>query len=67
MLGNRLRGIPLNGRRLLLFLLLIGGFVCGGVVGTLLFRLLHFTSLLIPAALAAWLAVVYWAYSRRHR
>ena len=67
MLGNRLRGIPLNGRRLLLFVLLIGGFVCGGVVGTLLFRLLHFTALMLPAILAASLAVVYWRYSRRHR
>ena len=67
MLGNRLRGIPLNGRRLLLFVLLIGGFVCGGVVGTLLFRLLHFTALMAPAALAASLAVVYWRYSRRYR
>jgi len=67
MLGNRLRGIPINGRRLLLFVLLIGGFVCGGVVGTWLFRLLHFTALMLPAILAASLAVVYWRYSRRHR
>ena len=56
MLGNRLRGIPLNGRRLLLFLLLISGFICGGVIGTLLFRLLHFSALIAPAALAALLA-----------
>jgi len=67
MLGNRLRGIPLNGRRLLRFVLLIGGFVCGGAVGTLLFRLLHFTALMLPAILAASLAVVYWRYSRQHR
>lgn len=67
MLGNRLRGIPLNGRRLLLFVLLIGGFICGGALGTLLFRLLHFTALMLPAILAASLAVVYWRYSRRHR
>jgi len=51
----------------LLFVLLIGGFVCGGAVGTLLFRLLHFTALMAPAALAASLAVVYWRYSRRYR
>ena len=67
MLGNRLRGMPLNGRRLLLFVLLIGGFVCGGVVGTWLFRLLHFTALLAPATLAVSLAGVYWVYSRRYR
>jgi uncharacterized membrane protein YoaK (UPF0700 family) len=67
MLGNRLRGVPINGRRLLLFLLLIGGFVVGGLVGTLLFRELHFTALLMPAGLAVFLAVVYWEYARRYR
>jgi uncharacterized membrane protein YoaK (UPF0700 family) len=67
MLGNRLRGIPLNGRRLLLFLLLISGFICGGVIGTLLFRLLHFSALVAPAILAALLAAIYWGYSRQYR
>mgnify|MGYP002843460630 CR=1 FL=1 len=57
MLGNRVRGVPINGRRLLLFLLLIGGFVVGGLVGTLLFRELHFTALLMPAGLAVFLVV----------
>jgi len=65
MLGRRLRGEALDGRRLLLFLLLISGFICGGVVGTVLFRGLHFVALLMPALLAATLAVVYWGYSRR--
>lgn len=64
MLGNWLRGIALDSRRLLLFLLLIGGFICGGVVGTVLFRSLHFVALMVPATLAATLAVVYWGYSR---
>jgi uncharacterized membrane protein YoaK (UPF0700 family) len=67
MLGNRLRGIPLDGRRLLLFILLISGFICGGVTGTLLFRLLHFAALIAPASLAALLAMIYWTYSRGHR
>ena len=67
MLGNWLRGIPLDSRRLLLFLLLISGFICGGIVGTVLFRWLHFVALLMPATLAALLAVIYWGYSRTHR
>ena len=67
MLGNRLRGGALDSRRLVLFLILIGGFVCGGVVGTLLFRGLHFGALMMPAALAATLALVYWGYSRTRR
>ena len=67
MLGNRLRGIPLDVRRLLLFLLLIGGFVCGGLIGTLLFRALHFNALIVPAGLAALLALAYWHYARHRR
>ncbi len=67
MLGNRLRGIPINDRRLLLFILLISGFICGGIIGTLLFRLLHFSALLVPAALATLLAIIYWGYNRQHR
>ncbi|MZR63145.1 YoaK family protein [Alcanivorax sp. DP30] len=66
MLGNWLRGIPLDSRRLLLFLLLISGFICGGIVGTVLFRWLHFVALTLPATLAGLLAVVYWGYSRSH-
>ncbi|MED5239749.1 MAG: YoaK family protein [Pseudomonadota bacterium] len=65
MLGNWLRGTPLDARRLWLFLLLIAGFICGGVLGTLLFRQLHFVALMVPATLAASLAVIYWGYSRR--
>ncbi len=67
MLGNRLRGIPLDVRRLLLFLLLIGGFVCGGLIGTLLFRALHFNALIVPVGLAALLALAYWHYARHRR
>lgn len=67
MLGNWLRGIPLDSRRLLLFLLLISGFICGGIVGTVLFRGFHFAALMMPATLAGLLAVIYWGYSRRHR
>ena len=67
MIGNRLRGTPLNGRRLLLFILLISGFICGGVIGTLLFRFLHFSALIAPATLATMLAIIYWRYNQQRR
>lgn len=65
MLGAWLRGRPLDTRRTVLYLLLIGGFVLGGVLGAYSFRLLHFGALSIPAAGALLLAAVYWIYWHR--
>lgn len=62
MLGHRLRRHPLDKRKVLLFLLLITGFIFGGSIGTYGFQHLQFMALLIPAAGAFWLAVVYWVY-----
>ncbi|MEH6490872.1 YoaK family protein [Halopseudomonas sp.] len=65
MLGARLRGQTLDRRKLLLFLLLIGGFISGGCVGALGFGLLHFQVLLLPALLTAVMAVLYQRYLLR--
>jgi uncharacterized membrane protein YoaK (UPF0700 family) len=59
MLGHRLRGHPIDLRRLNLYVLLIFGFLLGGVVGCWAFLQWHFTALLIPAALAMVLSIVY--------
>jgi hypothetical protein len=42
--------------------LIISGFLCGGIVGTLAFRALSYAALLIPAALTAGAALAYWIY-----
>ena len=62
MLGARLRGRPLDTRKAMLYLLLISGFILGGSLGAYSFEILQFTSLIIPAAGALALAVVYWVY-----
>lgn len=67
MLGNRLRGQPLDRRKALLFLLLISGFVLGGSVGTAGFHHWQFRALLLPAAAALLLACVYWIYRFRYQ
>lgn len=59
MLGHRLRGHALDVRKASLLLLLIGGFIAGGAVGTAAFRELGFGALLLPAAAALLLALVY--------
>ncbi|MEH6565221.1 MAG: YoaK family protein [Halopseudomonas sp.] len=64
MLGARLRGETLDRRKLLLFTLLIGGFISGGGVGALAFAALHFQALVLPAMLTALMALLYQRYLR---
>jgi uncharacterized membrane protein YoaK (UPF0700 family) len=62
MLGARLRGHPIDSRKAVLFLLLIAGFIAGGSVGTIGFQHWQSAALLIPAAAALMLALVYSIY-----
>ena len=65
MLGHRLRGHALDARKALLYLLLILGFILGGSLGAYAFQQLQFVALVVPAAGAALLAMVYWVYRLR--
>ncbi len=62
MLGARLRGHRLDSRKVVLYLLLIGGFILGGSVGAISYQALQFKALMIPATGALLLALVYWIY-----
>lgn len=64
MLGARLRGHAIDPRRMLLYSLLIAGFIGGGVLGAYGFQQLRFASLAIPAAGAIALAAVGELYAR---
>ncbi len=61
-LGLKLRGIAIDRRRVFLYLTLISGFIAGGVVGAIGFDRFLFSALLIPASIAALLALGYWLY-----
>lgn len=61
-LGHALRGLPIDTRRLRLCGLIISGFLCGGIAGTVAFRNLGYGALLIPAALTASASMAYWIY-----
>ncbi|MDO8910004.1 MAG: YoaK family protein [Pseudohongiella sp.] len=65
MLGAMLHGEPADRRRMSLYLILICGFILGGVAGSLLFFRMEFLSLLLPATLAAMLAMAHIIYRRR--
>ena len=62
MVGHRLRGYPIDLRRLVLYLILISGFIIGGVVGTWAFIMWKFLALIIPTCLALVSAVVYFIF-----
>lgn len=64
--GHALRRIPVDTRRLKLCLLVITGFLCGGVAGTLGFNRFGYSALFFPATLTAVVAIVYGLYQLRH-
>ena len=61
-LGHALRGLPIDRQRLKLCWLIISGFLCGGIVGTIIFRAMSYAALLIPAVLTAGASLAYWSY-----
>lgn len=65
MFGSALRGEELDKRKLILFLLIIAGFITGGTLGTYLFRVYLFNALYIPAFICLILSFVYTAYSKQ--
>ena len=64
-LGHALRGLPVDRRRLRLCLLVISGFLCGGVAGTFAFRAHGYSALLFPASLTAVVSIAYGLYRIR--
>lgn len=67
MMGAALRGHPVNSRRVILYLLLIAGFVLGGMIASVLFAYVQYYALLFPACGAATLAVIYWIFCQQTR
>ncbi|MGH8455936.1 MAG: YoaK family protein [Stenotrophobium sp.] len=63
--GHMLRGIKVDHRRITLYLLLISGFISGGVAGAYTYLHVSYSAFCIPIALTASLSALYWAY-RHH-
>lgn len=61
-LGLRLRGHKTDARKIVLFLILIAGFIIGGVAGSLLFAEFMFSAMLAPCLLTAFIALSYWLF-----
>lgn len=67
MIGARLRGKPFDRRKAFLFLLIVFGFIGGGLLGTVGYGHWKFHALAVPALIALALAFAYKAYLRHDR
>ncbi|WP_340681032.1 YoaK family protein [Paraglaciecola sp.] len=59
MLGAKFRGEKLDQRKAILFVLIIMGFIAGGVLGSVLFRHFAFLALIAPVIICLLLALTY--------
>jgi hypothetical protein len=66
-LGHALRGLPVDTRRLRLCVLIITGFLGGGIVGAWAFWRFSYSALFIPSGLAALTSLSYGLYSMKKR
>ena len=66
-IGHFLRGVPVDGRRARLSLLLIGAFFSGAVAGGLGFAHFSYGTLYFPAALTGAVGLTYAIYQHLHR
>ena len=66
-LGHRLRGLPVDARRVRLLLALVGAFLAGAVAGTGLFHAFGYAALYVPAAVTGLVGVGYALYSHLRR
>lgn len=66
-LGYRFRGLNIEKRRVILHLLILFGFILGGMIASLLYPYLQLNAFLFPTGLSLILSLVYWIFYFRHR
>ena len=66
-LGFRVRGLVVERRRVVLDLLILHGFLIGGLCASWMYPYLKLNSFLVPTALSLILSVVYWIIYFRYR
>lgn len=66
-IGYLVRGLKVESKRIILHLLILFGFLCGGVVASWLYPYLKLNAFLVPASLSLVLSAVYWIIYFRYR
>ncbi|WP_180183574.1 YoaK family protein [Acinetobacter sp. YH01020] len=59
-LGYKARGLPVESKRVVLHLLILAGFIVGGILASWLYPYLKLNAFLIPAVLSLIMSAVYW-------
>ncbi len=65
--GHWLRGLSVDVKRVRLYITLVGSFMLGGVLGSLLFDVYSYSTLYIPAVLTGLAAAGYTLYAHTRR
>lgn len=66
-IGYRIKGLDVERKRVLLHLMILFGFLAGGIIASLIYPHFNLQSFLLPAALSSVLALVYWIVWLRFR
>lgn len=66
-LGHALRGMQVDGARIRLYVLVLGSFFLGGILGASVFTIAGTDALLFPAALVFVVSLIYTVYAHRAR
>lgn len=66
-IGQAMRGLKVDGRRVKLYLFLISGFIVGSAAGAAAYMRWSYSALALPAAIAIALSLVYWLYRHQQR
>lgn len=66
-LGYKARGLEVESKRIILHLLILIGFIVGGLLASWLYPYLKLNAFLIPAALSLIMSVVYWVIYFHYR
>lgn len=66
-LGYKARGLEVESKRVILHLLILIGFIVGGLLASWLYPYLKLNAFLIPAALSLIMSVVYWGIYFHYR
>ena len=61
-LGYKARGLKVEKRRIFLHLLIFTGFLCGGLIASVLYPYLKLQTFLIPAGLSLAMSMAYWIF-----
>ena len=66
-MGYRLRGLVVESRKVILHMLILAGFLVGGILASWIYPYLKLNAFLVPTALSLLLSLTYWVIYLRYR